>query len=488
MAFKIQTHTELAQVSVKENISLGIMNWGENNSYPQTLKNLVAQSPNAKPAVKRTSKFFRGQGFTEDDMIVNHMGMTLKELIAFCSDELALYEGFAIHCNYNKRYEVSEMIPIPLATLRFSTADETWYSNLIGFHSNFGRNAIVEKQVDKPVTKEQIKWLNRFNPSMVEGQIKKAKDGNIKNYRGQILYVSNTGVSTYPEPTLQSHINLVLADVENSILVRKESATGFINTYLLKTMMDNEDPSLIAMEAAMAAAQGARGSGKIITYAGLSQEEMNGTSLEQIASTTNGSGIIDSAQKTFNLCREGIIGAYLIPPMLAGVDQKTGLSSADLEDAYDVFNAITKDGRTIIESNINKILQNSAFKVKKIKLKPITLESDIEVEDNGAEQGTPEAPVQPVKKASETELKAQANLRGSVGGVQGILAIQESVASGNTTRPAAITTLIEIYGFDVTTADKLLGDPKTDEEKLIDETKIEKAAEESINPEEVASV
>lgn len=59
--------------------------------------------------------------------------------------------------------------------------------------------------------------------------------------------------------------------------------------------------------------------------------------------------------------------------------------------------------------------------------------------------------------AEQAKITAQANLRGSVGGVQGILAIQASVSQGTTSIEAALTTLIEIYGFDEETAKKILG-------------------------------
>jgi hypothetical protein len=55
--------------------------------------------------------------------------------------------------------------------------------------------------------------------------------------------------------------------------------------------------------------------------------------------------------------------------------------------------------------------------------------------------------------------EAQANLKGTVGGVQGILQIQQSVAQGITKRDAAISLLETIYGFDPDTANRLLGDP-----------------------------
>lgn len=65
---------------------------------------------------------------------------------------------------------------------------------------------------------------------------------------------------------------------------------------------------------------------------------------------------------------------------------------------------------------------------------------------------------------ADTELQrqqseAQANLKGSVGGVQGILQIQESVAQGLTQRSAAIALLREIYGLEGEKADQILGNP-----------------------------
>lgn len=58
---------------------------------------------------------------------------------------------------------------------------------------------------------------------------------------------------------------------------------------------------------------------------------------------------------------------------------------------------------------------------------------------------------------TQEQLEAQAKLRGSVGGVQGILGIQESLKIGNTSPESAIETLIEIYGFNRETAIKILG-------------------------------
>lgn len=60
-------------------------------------------------------------------------------------------------------------------------------------------------------------------------------------------------------------------------------------------------------------------------------------------------------------------------------------------------------------------------------------------------------------QVTQEQLDAQARLRGSVGGVQGILGIQDSVARRITSIESAVATMIEIYGFNDETARKILG-------------------------------
>ena len=59
----------------------------------------------------------------------------------------------------------------------------------------------------------------------------------------------------------------------------------------------------------------------------------------------------------------------------------------------------------------------------------------------------------------QKRLEAQANLKGTVGGVQGILEIQRSVSTGITQRDAAIALLVEIYGFSNEQASNIIGNP-----------------------------
>jgi len=391
MSFNIQTHRELTQVETRQDAGLGIMRWGRDNSFPQTLKNVIEQSPSPKMAVSRTSKFYKGAGFDGENEIINAYGLTLKKLVGILADDYADFEAFAIQCNYNIKGQITSLNPIRIATLRFNEFDELNYASKIGYHPDFGRNSEVRKTVNQSATRENIKWFNRFNPNAVLSQIEN-QEGGISNYLGQVSYYSEVGHSSYPISPLQAPINFVLSDVENSILVRKETSTGFINTYMLKTTLDSEDSTLIALERAIEEAQGARGTGKVITFSGLSPEEVSNTLLEEMGGGGAGSkAIIESAQMAYELDREVISGAYLIPPALAGIQQSTGFSGADLKEAYYVFNAITQGGRDAIEAELNILLENSIFKAREVSIKKLSLDlqdDQVEGEDNDQIENT----------------------------------------------------------------------------------------------------
>ena len=392
MSFNIQSHRELTQVETKQDSALGIMRWGTDNSFPQTLKNLVEQSATAKPAVERTAKFLKGAGFEGENTIVSPYGLTLKQVVSIVADDYALFKAFGIHCNFNVDGEVVSMNPMRIAELRFNEFDELNFASKIGYHSNFGRNSEVKKKTADFATKDKIKWIDRFNPESVEAQIRKIGEKSktaegevaimlegISKFQGQLLYHSDAGHSSYPISPLQAPVNYVLSDVENSILVRKETSTGFINSYILKTTLDSEDTTLHALESAIDEAQGARGNGKIITMSGLTPEEMSNSVLEEIGGGAGASkAVIESCALSYELSQKVINGVFMIPPILAGADQKTGFSSADLKDAYFVFNANTQGGRDVIEAEITRILSNSIFKTKSIKIKKLKLDEDEE--------------------------------------------------------------------------------------------------------------
>ena len=448
--FTLDNFKENTQIVTKEDVTLKIMRWGSDNYFPQTFKNIVEQSPNAKPAVSRTANFYKGGSFEGEDLVINTYGLTLRDIVDKAADDLALFDAFAINCNFNMEGIPTDMIPMRIETLRFNQFDELNYASKIGYHRNFGDNDVTERNIENSVTHSDIKFINIWNPKYALDQIEKLENG-VAGYDGQILYYSGAGSSTYPIPRLQSSINYVLSDVENSILIRKETSTGFISSYILKSTLNYDDPNLVALENGIASMQGARGTGKIMTLSGLSEDEVSNDLLEEIGGG-NTSAIIDSATKTFELDRQVITGAYLIPPILSGADVATGFSTQALEDAYNVFNALTEAGRSRIQKEINKILKAGNFGVDSIELKALELNFDVKEEDETM-QG----------EGVNAENQTLTNLSGRQ--MQGIQRIVRKYNKGELTEAQATDLLKGGFGFDDEAIDNWLVSPEEEAEE-----------------------
>ena len=131
-------------------------------------------------------------------------------------------------------------------------------------------------------------------------------------------------------------------------------------------------------------------------------------------------------------------------------DSKLGTTSGEaLRQASEFYNQQTIEPRMRISQMFKEIFDrhvNPALRGKDWAIEELILGTGAEVE-NIAEQALLE------------KRKAQATLKGSVGGVQALLEIQKSVSDGITDRTAAITIIEEIYGIDSATANKMLGTP-----------------------------
>lgn len=66
----------------------------------------------------------------------------------------------------------------------------------------------------------------------------------------------------------------------------------------------------------------------------------------------------------------------------------------------------------------------------------------------------------------DVEAEAKAKLKGTVGGVQGIIGINQAVGNGEMTEASAELLLIEIYGFDPSIAGRLIDPPKATKENI----------------------
>ena len=136
------------------------------------------------------------------------------------------------------------------------------------------------------------------------------------------------------------------------------------------------------------------------------------------------------------------MGAEIPPQLVVLTPGKLGSSEERDELQTEFQQSYISPRQNVIEEAYNMILNTNEMVLKDYNHTDDVIEGDGKEEDLSVQEN------------------AQAQLKGSVGGVQGILSIQSSVSEGTTTIDSGAAILELIYGIDPETARRMLGAPK----------------------------
>ncbi len=153
-------------------------------------------------------------------------------------------------------------------------------------------------------------------------------------------------------------------------------------------------------------------------------------------------------------CREleHIINSELIPRLRnIGFIIPEGIVFKTLNNEEKQAQRAAEDEANKKTAEMVKIFKDAGLIVDPKTISKITGLKFVGVSD--AEQGE-------IVEKPDVESEAKAQLRGSIGGVQGILALQTSVSQGTTAYEAAIAMLMIVYGYEEPNAKLILGTPK----------------------------
>jgi hypothetical protein len=169
-----------------------------------------------------------------------------------------------------------------------------------------------------------------------------------------------------------------------------------------------------------------------------------------VVSTTDNHALFEQTSKEY---KEEVAISHNLDPALMGVRIQGSLGAQDEKEfAAEQFKKLwVQDNRMIVEDFLNNLRTICGLDIY------LTIkDTDILTVKEMLEEGVTNVGGEPV--ATDKEAEARAQLKGSVGGVQGIIQIQTSVAQGLTDRGSAIALLELIYGFSNAEAVRLLGD------------------------------
>jgi hypothetical protein len=347
--------------------TLGIQSYGDDNFYPHILNNIISASSTGSECVERYADFIEGNGFRDvsfSEYTVNRRGDTSDDIHALVCKDVAKYDGFALHVNYNIFGDIVEVQHIPFENCRLQEEDENGYVGKIAIHPDWTGRKIRDGKTIK-VEKKNIDYIDVFNPrkNVIYEQIRAA--GGIENYKGQILWVSGAGNFVYPVPradrvatemsTDEGLANVKFRNVRcnfmpsGMIVTKKGSSVNFDEEG--KPIPDDENEDTGFSET-IKQLQGDTNAGKLLEVTLNSDEDkpefidLNSKNYDKEFTVTDASVV------------ERIYSAFGQEPWYCIRIGKLGFSGDILEDAFEYYNSIVSRQQRLIERAFMKIFEH----------------------------------------------------------------------------------------------------------------------------------
>jgi disulfide oxidoreductase YuzD len=430
----------------------GVMKFGEKDDYPNVIEKVVASSVTATATAEIFAKFLTGGGFEQpglNDMVIGRdvRGKELRmlDLLRLFSQSVSVFNGIYVHLPMNVDGQIEDPKMMNFKHCRFTKLDDIGYTNSIAVNKKFGSGEKFKQD-------ETVEY-SIFNNSIdvVRAQIKKA--GTIEDYKGQMYFQFWDNRYLYP----LSPYDPVYLDADTewqvSLYKNRELRNGFMLRYLLRIAEFENEKNKQDFLNMIEGAEGADGLRVIVLEDEVDEttnqiKDSGAFKLEKIDSSINDKLFENWETSLSNKIRKAnkALPAILIDYETSALGNTSGEA---VKQAVAFYNGMTKDDRTLMSRVFSEIFKHHKDdKISAITnwdIAPLSLEEQTEeVIEVGAEQ----------KNAD-----AQAQLRGSVGGVTALIALQQSVAAKTSTIESAIAVLEIIYGVTTEQAQKMIGQP-----------------------------
>lgn len=337
----------------------GIQGFGDDNLYPQTLRNIIAASSTGSECAERYANFIEGNGFKDirfSEYVVNRKGDTVDDIHTLVCPDVGDFDGMALHVNYNIFGEMCELNYVPFENCRLLEEDSNGYVAKIAIHPDWsGKKTRAGKPLQ--VKKENIDFIDVFNPKkeVVLAQIEAA--GGIEYYKGQILWVSGNGKNVYPRSRADRVVTEMSTDEGLANVKFRNVRCNFLSAGIVITKkgqsVEGDDSSNVpendGFSDMLGKLQGDTNSLKMLEVEINSDEEkpefidLSSKNYDKEFSVTDASVV------------ERIYSAYGQEPWYCIRIGKVGFSGDILEDAFEYYNSIVSKQQRMIERAFQKI-------------------------------------------------------------------------------------------------------------------------------------
>ena len=317
----------------------GWVNYGDQNDFPQYLRDLAHESPVHGSLVVAIGDMIAGKGIRSEQYQAELDALDINTLTYAAAHDLKLFGGFFIEVIWsNDRTVISKLNAIPFEECRIAVNQDD--DSEIGiFHSYDWSNTRKKKN-----TPEFIPKYNYLTREQEPRQI--------------YWCFTYTGSDTYPRPDYWSAINYIELDKQISIFHINQISNGLfpstiINFYNGQATPEQKQQMMMDWENKMS---GARNAGKVVMF--FNERDQPKTEITPFP--------VNDADKQYQLmdttATQKIITAHRVTtPLLFGIRETTGFGSNkdEMTTGLEIFNKqVIEPYQEKINTSIEELLSN----------------------------------------------------------------------------------------------------------------------------------
>ena len=317
----------------------GWVNYGDENDFPQYLRDLAHESPVHGSLVVAIGDMIAGKGIKSEQYQAELDALDVNTLTYACAHDLKLFGGFFIEVIWsNDRTVISKLNAIPFEECRIAVNQDD--DSEIGiFHSYDWSN--IRKKKNTPEFIPKYNYLTR-------------------NEEPRQIYwcFTYTGSDVYPRPDYWSAINYIELDKQISIFHINQISNGLfpstiINFYNGQATPEQKQQMMMDWENKMS---GARNAGKVVMF--FNERDQPKTEITPFP--------VNDADKQYQLmdttATQKIITAHRVTtPLLFGIRETSGFGSNkdEMATGLEIFNKQVIEGyQEKINTSIEELLSN----------------------------------------------------------------------------------------------------------------------------------
>ena len=402
---------------------------GENNSFYYYIKECYNGSPTNAAIINAYVNYIVGEGLVDNNKANVYKYVSKADLKKMVLD-FKTYGSFAYQVIWNSA-EGSEKKPIRIKHL-----------SVIKLGLNINKNNQVDGYWYSFDWANQSKYKPVFYPKFDGVYKKKDEDGN--GWDVEIMVVNRTSTELYfPNPDYLPALQYCELEMELANSSINHIKNGFSATKVVNVPFKPESEELEEEYASAIKSKTTGSNNQADVIIAFNEKPEMKLSVDAIEVTELNAQYVHFEE----ISKTQIIVAHSAPPILFSGSREGGGLGNNSEE-------LKTQKEELYQKNINP-LREDILEGLRYAFSFIDNTLDLRFKDFGEKDNDDSAPVQDVRT-----LDAQAQLRGSVGGVDAILKVQESYSLGTTSYMSAIAIFKNVFGFSEEQSKELLGNPE----------------------------